>query len=342
MIGQFVTYPRTSRLRVISCGFVNEPDVKASLKLGDDLWRHQKKKVRLTDPSDDGTVGLLDPRPNGLSECLLTLYTKCDKADKKSNRPSGWRENALAYYKAQENVNAAPPGVWCHISGQWHPDGSIKPAHIVPFFLDNEEIGEMLFGSRSQSLNRPGNALLLNEFIEGWFNKYLLVVVPWDPREMPIKRWRTDIISSGIENFLYATGHYGKELHGKGLTFLNENRPVPRFLGFHFIMVLVRIKDVRRRGWEDVWAKYYQQRPFPTPGNHMRRSLLLAVANHFGTAEMTVVESWIHDHGFDAPLQFTDDEATEVAPRVHVAVEAAVCRAEKKTDREEDPEYYSD
>jgi hypothetical protein len=43
-----------------------------------------------------------------------------------------------------------------------------------------------------------------------------------------------------------------------------------------------------------------------------------------------VVESWIADHGFDSPLKLTDEEATEAARRVHVAVEAAIYRAEKQ------------
>ena len=49
-----------------------------------------------------------------------------------------------------------------------------------------ESIGEMLFGSRAESLMRAGNMLLLSDHIKGWFDKYHLVVVPVDPKEVPI------------------------------------------------------------------------------------------------------------------------------------------------------------
>ncbi len=44
---------------------------------------------------------------------------------------------------------------------------------------------------------------------------------------------------------------------------------------------------------EQIWARYYQQRPFPRLGNYMRKSILLALATHFQAADMKVVESWM-------------------------------------------------
>ncbi|KAH8897722.1 hypothetical protein GQ53DRAFT_778019 [Thozetella sp. PMI_491] len=295
---------------------------------GDDLWRHQKKKIRFDDP---GTVRLFEPRANGLSECLLALYKKSDGLDKKRKRPSNWRRDTLAYYAGIRDVCDKPENelVWCHISGMWHLGDTVKAAHIVPFFLDMESIGEILFGSRAESLQRAGNALLLSNRIKGWFDGYHLVVVPVDAQETPIKRWRTDVISADIQNTPYMIYHPAKELDGKELVFLNEKRPVSRFLYFHFIMALVRIKDLRRQGWQDIWARYYEQRPFPTPGNYMRQSMLLALATHFESVDMHVVESWIVDHGFESQLKLAEDEAMEAARRVHAAVEAVTSRAEK-------------
>jgi len=79
--------------------------------------------------------------------------------------------------------------------------------------------------------------------------------------------------------------------------FPHETRLVSRFFYFYFIMSFVRINDIKRHGWQDVWARYYEQRPFPTPTNYIRQSMLLALATHFKTADMHVVESWIVDHG---------------------------------------------
>ncbi|KAK3379922.1 hypothetical protein B0T24DRAFT_655485 [Lasiosphaeria ovina] len=289
---------------------------------------HRYKKIRFDDP---GVVRLLDPRGGSTSACLLALYKKCDGLEKTKKRPSTFRSDTLKYYAG---TNEKTDGIWCHV----------KAAHIVPFFLDSDDIGEMLFGSRAPSLRRVGNALLLVDQIEKWFNTYHLVIVPVDSTETPITRWKVDIISPDIRNSSYLYhDDYGSDLDGKELQFHNNNRPVSRFMYFHFIMVLVRIKDVKRQGWQDVWARYYQQRPFPTPGNYLRRSMLLALATHYGTADMEVVASWITDHGFDSPLMLTDEESTEAARRVHAAVNKAIARAETgPKDGSDDEEEDSD
>lgn len=61
-----------------------------------------------------------------------------------------------------------------------------------------------------------------------------------------------------------------------------------RFMYFHFLMAMIRIKDLRHRGWKDTWAKYYSQPPFPTPTKYIRESMLLALVEHFGTTDRPV------------------------------------------------------
>ncbi|KAH7010033.1 hypothetical protein EDB80DRAFT_714379 [Ilyonectria destructans] len=94
----------------------------------------------------------------------------------------------------------------------------------------------MLFGNRAESLQGAGNSLLLSGHISRWFDSYHLLVLPIDATETPTRRWRTDVISSDIQNSPYTAEHNGKEL-----VFLNDKRPVSRFLYFHFVMALVRI-----------------------------------------------------------------------------------------------------
>jgi hypothetical protein len=308
------------------------------MSVGDDLWRHAKKNCRI---DDLGAVQLMPPGDgSGIAECLLILYRKSDGQGKNKlrKRPSHWRSDVEDYYLGAGEDHAKKGGLtWCHISGSWHPSANVKAAHIVPFFLDMDKLSEILFGTQSDSLEKGGNALLMSNTIEGWFDKYLVVVVPVDPKEEPITRWKTEILSSDIKNTVCAvsiTGgkvYTGQELDGKELVFRGKKRPVSRFLYFHFIMALVRIKDLERRGWQDIWARYHQRRPFPTPGNYMRKAMLLALTTHFEVADMKVVESWIADHGFETPLMLQDDQTKEVARRVHEAVEEAVARAEEDT-----------
>lgn len=309
-----------------------------SLSAGDQLWIHKRKKMRFEDP---GTVRVINPFSGGISELLLTLYKQCDGQEKyKKKRDPNWRRNALAYYAGNSNdhKDAPPNNSWCQITGRWHQSDYHKAAHIVPFLLDDHGFGELLFGDRAQSLQRAGNALLLSDRVKRWFDSYHIVVVPVNAMETPITRWRTEVISPDIRNHELFPGFFGKELDKKELVFLNEKRPVSRFLYFHFIMALIRIKDLKRRGWQDVWARYYHLRPFGTPGNYMRKSILIALATHHGTVGLSDVEAYLAEHGFDSPINLTDDETTEAARRVYMAVEAAIKRAESEEGEESEEE----
>ncbi|KAK4067392.1 uncharacterized protein Triagg1_7572 [Trichoderma aggressivum f. europaeum] len=323
---------------------------------GEDLWRY-RKKANLT---GTGVVRALDPRPNTFSEGVLSLYADHDGLTKRKSRPNNWRRDVVLYYdglakddaesaaapKPQDDVeprvkgnrkkkgrtSSLPPtkDVWCHISAMYHSTKHITAAHIVPFFLDVGSLGELLFGNRAESLSKAGNSLLLHDKLEGWFDKYLMVIVPVDAKEVPITRWRSDIIDKSTLKEIFHAPLKGADIHRKELTFLNEKRPVSRFLYFHFIMSLIRVRHEKCYGWEITWAEYYDQRPFPSPGNYMRQSMLMALATHFETADIQVIDSWISDHGFETPLKMTDEEIEEAARRVHKAVEDVVRSAEQQ------------
>ncbi|KAK0751901.1 hypothetical protein B0T18DRAFT_457997 [Schizothecium vesticola] len=319
----------TKRLREASRRYISA---------GEELWRHQQKKARLEDP---GVVPLIDLRSGSATACLMALYRKSNGLQKTSKRPSSFRADAITYYAGSKTSSSSSTdssnksaGVWCHVTGLWWAPAGVKAAHIVPYFLDNKEIGEILFGSRAPSLRRAGNSLLLSTKIKGWFDTYKLLIVPVDAREDPIKRWRVDVISSSIKNSPVHDGPLnpsllGGDLDGYELKFRNDKRPVSRFMYFHFVVSLIRIKDVKQRGWEEVWARYYEQPPFPTPTTYLRKSMLVALATHYGKTDMPVVKSWIAGHGLDTPLKLTNEEATEAARRVHSAVEEAIFRAER-------------
>ncbi len=257
------------------------------------------------------------------------MYKKGDTLNKPRKRPNEWRAKAADFYSGSLRISPdLEPEIWCHMAGRWCFHTEVKAAHIVPFFLELGGLADMLFGARSQSLTRPENALLLSTRVKSWFDKYQIVIVPADPLEIPIRRWRTDVISTDIRNSVAfaekdaidAIGEerviiFGKDLDGRELVFRSDARPASRFMYFHFVMALIRIKDLDRPGWQDAWARYYQERPFPTPGPYMRKSMLLALATHFQTADMKVVESWIADHGFGKHVELAGEQAEAVARR---------------------------
>jgi hypothetical protein len=314
------------------------------ISAGNDQWHYTKKKARLEDP---GPVQLISGEGIGIGESLLLLYKKADGFDKTRKRPNNWRRDAIEYYSAAGSDHGRSPGiVWCHATRRWCPSRDVTAAHIVPFFLDLSTLAEILFGTKSDTLEKPGNTLMLSNILKRWFDQYHLIVVPVNPQEPTIRRWKVDIISNDIANAtVYVTGNGTgitvKDIEGQELMFLNEKRPTARFLYFHFIMAMVRIKDMDRLGWQKIWAKYYDNRPFATPGPYMRRTMLLALVTHFQVTDPNVVESFLEGQGFEAPMNLTTEEVEEAARRVHAAVEESVRHAEE-IERENTEEEDSD
>ncbi|KAI1813408.1 hypothetical protein GGS20DRAFT_553439 [Poronia punctata] len=274
------------------------------------------------------------------------MYRSLDGLGPRGNRPRDFRRDALQYYnclgQTEGNIEKR---IWCQVSHRWlQALRTTKAAHIVPHFLDLSELGPLLFGSRSDDLYGPGNTLIMASALERWFDKYLFVIVPVD-KTVPIRRWKTELIDKSIEKSTYCDydDAFGCELHGKELKFRSENRPVSRFLYFHFVMALVRIKDLNRPNWQATWARYYEHQPFPTPGPCLRKSMLLAIATHFQTTDMNVVSSWISAQGFEYPQLLTDQETARIAKKVHDGIEAAIRKVEEREENfEDDSEYEYD
>lgn len=309
------------------------------LSAGRDLWRHQMNKMRFGGPSESR---LFSPFGGGPAQALMSLYRRDEFDDQNGRAPRKprsrwdrcegrdreWRKEALVYYNGSIRRRASRSLSWCHVLGDWWPSDYHEVAHIVPSFPEDHGFDKLLFGERTQSLQRAGNALLMASCTKMLYDSHRIVIVPVNAKETPITRWRTELISPEIWDKKIWPGIPGAHLHKKELEFRNENRPVPRFLYFRFVMALIRIKDLQRPGWEHVWAHYHERRPFPSLGNYMRNSMLRALATHFGATDMRIVESWIAHDGFDSPLQLTEDEAVEAARRVHMVVAETAERAE--------------
>ncbi|KAK1727252.1 uncharacterized protein BDZ83DRAFT_772040 [Colletotrichum acutatum] len=177
---------------------------------------------------------------------------------------------------------------WCHAAGSWmHQEGTSKDdpaqplpqrhvvANIVPHFSNVPSgILEDLFRERTDDLSGPANSLLLSKQIQRRFAHYKLVIVPVDPEERSITRWKIDILDKKIEkvcleDVTFTPGGDRRPFSARGLqdrelVFLNDKRPAARFLYFHFIMALTRLKDTKAESWKDARAKYLSHNPSPT------------------------------------------------------------------------------
>ncbi|KAI1815259.1 hypothetical protein GGS20DRAFT_597237 [Poronia punctata] len=302
------------------------------LEAGSRQYHFLKKKARVDNPDP---VKLTDePSLGGALHSLCRKGDGLEKGCAGFALPKSWKKPSTKFYNTAGSGKYAA-STWCQVTARWWPDEDVKMAHIVPHLLTGGNLEEVIFGN-SGNLDLPGNSLMLSTKIQGWFDKYFLVIIPVDAAERhAIKRWKVEVVSEDITSApLYPRENgeagmvSGKDIHGKELTFRNEARPTGRCLYFHFIMALVRMKDLSRPGWQEIWAKYYTLRPFATPRPYMRRTMLLALAKHFETTDVKTIDSFLEGQGFEAPISLTPEETQEAARRVLMAVESSVTMAE--------------
>ncbi|KAI3555343.1 hypothetical protein CABS01_12362 [Colletotrichum abscissum] len=177
-------------------------------------------------------ASLWGPCARTIAQGVETYYGRFDRYQTKSLGISNWfRNKALLYYGGQSckyqaaeisrtdtemaNLWAEPyEHCWCHATGSWMhladtpDDEHAQPlpqryaaANIVPYSSNVlHEILDHLFRERTGELSGPAHSLLLSTLIQYWFNHYKLVIVPVDPEEQPLKRWKIDILDKGIED----------------------------------------------------------------------------------------------------------------------------------------------
>lgn len=298
------------------------------LSTSQEYWSHERVRRLRTGvygASDSRVWDMSEPR---FSEAIMLLIRRQDGlgglADQPTQFQPEFRAKAFDYYGATDDMAVS---VRCQMSGLARMSSAVKAARILPLFRESESLASALFGEGVQDLDGGGNSLLLDCTLETWFSMYQLVIVPADNAEFPIKRWRTDIVSE-IKSPEYEVDRPTEELHGKEMVFEGNRLPVAKFLYLRFILTLVRIKNLNRPGWRDVWARYYEQRPFPAPGNYLRRSILESLVRQYRLVESEVLASWMGDQGFDTGLQLDCDESDEVARIVLQASERDVDAAE--------------
>ncbi|KAJ8126070.1 hypothetical protein O1611_g7568 [Lasiodiplodia mahajangana] len=314
----------------------NERKVSA----GDALWDHTDKKARF---DDTGVISLLkrgSQEARFVGQSLLAIYRAFDSTKTKPDkRPNNWRRDALQYYKA-EITEGGWKKVWAHDVGGYCNPLIIVAAHIVPHFFISRfgNLGTDIFGSRGNELHTPSNSLLLSCEVKRWLDKYSLVIVPVDYNETPITRWKVELLDDGIRDQpLYDPNTTAGDLEKKELLFTSKARPASRFLYFNFIMALVRIRDMEAPYWRQVWARYLTRPPFPTPGNYLRQSMLIAINQHFKTTDVKLIENWIKGQGFERPITLSEEDAKLVAKRIQIAVDQA--KREVQDCENEDNKY---
>jgi hypothetical protein len=315
---------------------------KRIISLGDELWE-LRRKLRAHDESV-GKAAVLTPDSEGaFVSALLHLYKDPRTSKKRSSTmQTDMRKKAIIAYNAFatkgdiESDNAGPGWLRCTISGELRPEAEIKAAHIVPANL-GPELVDYIFGKGTGSrLFSIDNCMMLYHGLEQAFDSGNFVIVPADPVERPIRRWKTILINESSRNQkigLSALGHLGL-LDEREIKFPTTHRPAARFLYYHFLTSLLRCRYYQQPGWEGVWAKMKTGQPWPTPGRYLRESMLLCLAKATDSGiDDDTIEKITREHTFSSPDRLSAHEEEEIARRIQEIRER---RIEEEEGIEED------
>ncbi|KAI9763108.1 MAG: hypothetical protein M1840_000920 [Geoglossum simile] len=312
------------------------------VSLGDDLWQ-LKRGLRAINEKD-GKVALLTPDSSGaFISTLLHLYKDPTRSRKRSSAmQSEMRRSTIeAYGATRPATDDSPEKNWlrCQVTGEFFPENSVKAAHIVPASLGTELAAYIFGAEKGARLFSVDNCLILHTDIERAFDNGNFVILPVDLAETPIRRWRVAIVNDSCRNqglYMKSVNKLG-DLDGKELAFQTPQRPAARFLYYHFVVTVLRCRQYKQPGWEGVWAALKTNRPWPTPGPYLRRSMLITLAEAIGVVDEAEIERLVESHTFRDEKRLAKDEEDEIARRVVESHEELV-----KAHERQDLGFYED
>lgn len=319
---------------------------KRIISLGDELWEF-KRQLRTYDEKT-GKLELLTPdTESAFAAALLHLYKDPKKGNNRDKTlQSNMRRDTIAAYCSHgsiEKVNDAriANGLRCTLLGEYFDPDDINAAHIVPVRL-GVELADYIFGKGTGArLFSTDNCLMLHKKVESAFDKGILVFVPADMSERPIRRWKAVLLNEASKNQPLYFKNYQKlsDLDGVELKFRSEHRPAARFLYYHFVVSLLRCRQQREPGWENAWTNLRTGQPWATPGRYLRQSMLLVLARTAGDLDDKEVKGLVQDRAFNTPERLGRGEEEEIARRVlevHQDLEEKCIRKESGFEDEDE------
>jgi hypothetical protein len=221
--------------------------------------------------------------------------------------------------------------LWCTISHDFYPQADVVAGHIVPRRVGIAYADYVFRPGMGGRLMEAENCLLMHKTLEKLFDQGCFVLMPVDPREYPVRRWKVvvtdddardeDIIGGGVNRTKDGAPRKLGDLDGRELHFRTDRRPLSRFLYFHFLMSLMLLRDQKRRGHETVVDKLRTGKPWPTFGRYMRKSALMKLAKAVGDVDGEVLRV-INDTSYESSVQLEDDQEKEFVRRLKALYEA--------------------
>lgn len=172
--------------------------------------------------------------------------------------------------------------MWCPIYKDWHPFKKIKAAHLVPFKLGYQTMGDLFGEDHGHELMwSMGNGMMMHQDFEESYDEHTFCLVPIDRPGQP-DGWKLVLIDEEKRfkkvNAVQTWDFYD----GRELEFLNDQRPSRRFLYFHYFFCIYRAIQERTKGWQKARDKSGTRQLWATPGPYLRVSMLKKLAEVIG------------------------------------------------------------
>ncbi|KAI9813713.1 MAG: hypothetical protein M1826_002467 [Phylliscum demangeonii] len=308
---------------------------------GDHLWDLKRRlKAKL---EDAGKIALLTPdREGAFTAALLQIYKDPTVSAKRSStQQSAMRAASIAAYGSRGEKDEESGGLWCPVLGRFCPKSSVVAGHVVPSALGGGLVDYLCGEGSGVRLHAADNCIMMHSVVERAFDQGNIVIVPVDPTERPIRRWKSVLVNPEARNQLLLPEGSGSprtvgELDERELQFRTAHRPAARFMYFHFVIAMLRLRQYNRPQWRQTWTRLVSGRPFATPGPYLRRTMLMCLARENGDLPDKEIDHLLHQGTvFETAERLSDDDETLIATRVRALGPAAAGSDDEESDDDE-------
>ncbi|KAK2762298.1 hypothetical protein FQN54_001308 [Arachnomyces sp. PD_36] len=247
------------------------------------------------------------------SEMCARVMSATAKQKKQNFDQAKFKREVSQYLGAAENITT-----------------DIKAAHIVPKLLNGDELS-FLFGVGKLVLSDRRNGITLHTKIEQGFDSGVIAIVLIAPsNETEETKWKCLLIDQSCRDLVFTARHYWRELDGKELVFLTENRPARRYLYFRFVMSYLNCK----RTGNTEWTKKVDSKTvfWASPGEYLEKSTLLSLGRNISGFELP--PPLYEGNTFDAPSAPDNDYEVAMSMKLRDALRETA--KQKQCDSEED------
>jgi HNH endonuclease len=222
-----------------------------------------------------------DEEEAGQEVARLFLNILAHKSVDREAEQKMFRKDLIGHYECQPG--GWKTDIWCPIHGGWFPFKKMKVAHLVPFKLGYQTMGD-LFEEENRGhelMWSMGNGMMMHRDFEEAYDEHIFCLLPIEKPGQP-DGWKLVLINEE-KRFQKITGkEVWDDYDGKELEFLNDQRPSRRFLYFHYFFCIYRAMQERTKGWRTARDKTKTRKLWATPGPYLRVSMLKKLVEVIG------------------------------------------------------------